>query len=117
MGLTWIERNGKRILVTKYGGDHAENLRLLEEQGEIERGNPGLLILSDYNGTTASKQYMDAVKAYGKEFRSGPTSVKNAVLGITGLKLALFRAYILVTGDRHTRSFDTMEQAVRWLTE
>ncbi len=117
MGLTWIERDGKRILVTKYGADHAENLRLLQEQGQIERGNSSLLVLSDYNGTSATREYMDAVKAYGKELRTGPTSVKNAVIGITGLKLALFRAYILFTGDRHTRSFDTMEQAVRWLTE
>ncbi len=117
MGLTWLERDGKRILVTKYGADHAENLRLLQEQGEIERANSNLLILSDYIGTTASREYMDAVKAYGKEFRSGPTSVKNAVVGITGLKQALFRAYILFTGDTHTKSFATMEQAVRWLTE
>ncbi len=117
MGLTWIDRDGKRILVTKYGADHAENVRLLQEQGAIERGNSNLLILSDYIGTTASKAYMDAVKAYGKEFRSGPTNVRNAVVGITGVKQALFRAYLLFTGDKHTRSFDTREQAVRWLTE
>ncbi len=117
MGLSWIERDGKRILVTKYGADHAENLHLLEEQGKIERADSSLLILSDYIGTTASREYMDAVKAYGKEFRTGPTNVKNAVVGITGLKRALFRAYLLFTGDKHTRSFDTMEQAVRWLTE
>ncbi len=119
MALSWIERGGKRILVTRYepASDDARNIALLKEQGELERADPNILILSDYTGTSASLAYLDAVKAYGKEFRSGRTNVKNAVVGITGLKKMLFSAYIAFTGDRHTRSFATVEEAQRWLAE
>ncbi len=117
MGLSWLEQDGKRILVAKYGLDNRENVRLLEEQGAIERQHPDLLILSDFSGTTSSAEYMTALQAYGKEFRSVPTHVKNAVVGITGLKRALFRAYLAFTGDRQTKAFSSRAEALRWLIE
>ncbi len=115
MALTWMEHAGRRILVTTYGRVHEDNMRFLDQQGEIERHHPGLLILSDYRGTAATAEYIEKVKAYGREFRSGPTNVRNAVIGITGLKQILFRAYLAFTGDKHTRAFDGEEQAKAWL--
>lgn len=118
MTISWIEYKGRKILHTVYTGHtHEENIRLLEEQGEYERRDPNLLILSDYQGTHASQEYMDRVKAYGKNFRSGPTNVKNAVIGIDGLKKILFDAYIRFTGDKSTKTFNTEEEAKEWLVE
>ncbi len=116
MGLSWMEHDGRLILVTTYGTDRDVNIRLLHEQGEIERSNRNLLILSDFRATRGTVEYMDALRSYGKEFRAGPTNVRNAIIGITGLKRALFKAYVTFTGDRHTKAFDSMEQAVDWLT-
>ncbi len=118
MTISWIEYKGKRILKTVYTGHtHQENVGLLEEQGEIERKDPDLLILSDYRDTHASQEYMDKVRAYGKEFRSGPTNVKNAVIGIEGIKKVLFDGYLRFTGDNSTKLFRTEEEAMEWLVE
>ena len=118
MTIDWIEYKGKKILRTVYTGHtHQENVEILEQQGKIERKDANLLILSDYTGTHASQEYMEKVKAYGKEFRSGPTNVKNAVIGIEGLKKVLFDSYLRFTGDKYTRVFSSEEEAKEWLVK
>lgn len=118
MTISWIEYKGRKILKTVYTGHtHQENVKLLEEQGEFERRDPNLLILSDYRGTHASQEYMEKVKAYGKEFRGGPTQVKNAVIGIDGLKRVLLDGYLRFTGDKNTKSFNSEEEALEWLVK
>ncbi len=118
MSISWMEYKGKKILKTVYSGHtHEQNVKLLEQQGEIEKNDPNLLILSDYNGTHASQEYMDKVRAYGKEFRSGPTNVKNAVIGIEGVKKVLFDGYLRFTGDKNTKLFRSEDEALEWLVK
>ena len=115
-GISWIEYKGFRILYTDYGSSHEENVRLLEEQGTYEENDPDILIISDYNGTSASQEYMQKVKEYGKKFRRNKdTNVKNAVLGISGVKKTLFESYLFFTYDGHTRLFNNETEAKEWL--
>lgn len=115
-GISWITYKGKKILYTDYGHSHEENIKLLEEQGKYEQNDPGLLIISDYNATMASKEYMQKVKEYGTKFRKNKnTNVKNAVLGISGTKKILFDSYLFFTNDKRTKLFKTVEDAKEWL--
>ncbi len=119
MALEWMDHAGKRILVARYEpgkGKDQENISILDQQGEIEEKDPNLLILSDYRGCPTSYPYIEKVNAYGKRFRSHPTNVRNAVLGITGMKGIFLAAYLAFTGDKCVRAFAEEKQALDWLT-
>jgi len=115
-GLSWISYKGKKILYTDYGSSHEENMKLLEKQGKYEEVHPDLLIISNYEGTVATQEYIQKVREYGKKFRKDrKTNVKNAALGITGVKKTLFDTYLFFSGDTQTKLFNTIEEAKEWL--
>ena len=115
-GLSWISYKEKKILYVDYGPSQIENVGMLSEQAEVEDKDPNLLILSDFEGTVTSYEFMQKVKEYGRRFRKDrETNIKNAVLGITGVKKTLFDSYIFFTGDTHTKAFKTLEEAKEWL--
>jgi hypothetical protein len=116
MGVSWIEYKSTRILFVDYRGAKTpeEMIKILDEQERYEIKDPRLRILTNFEGTYGNNAYMDKVKAYGKRLR-GNSSVRQAVLGITGIKKILFEGYILFTGDKSTKTFATEDEAKEWL--
>lgn len=116
-GISWIEYKGKKILYVDYhpGQLDERSFKLLEEQSIYEKEYPDILIISDFKDTTATHEYMVKVKEYGKNIRNQNSKVKNAAIGITGVKKTLFNSYIFFTGDTHTKSFNSIEEAKEWL--
>ena len=67
-----------------------------------------------------SKITHPSLKAYAKKIGAEvvtPRSLKNAALGITGVKKILLQAYNLVCGENALTPFDTEEEAKEWLVK
>lgn len=116
MGPEWIEFKGKKILYIDYRGvkDKDVSLSILRKTVEIERKSCGnLLILQNFEGTYANKEFMEEIKKLGKEVKDKVK--KNALVGITGIKKILLRAYIAFSGEKDIKTFNTEEDAKEWL--
>ena len=112
----WIEFKGKKILYINYRGvkDKDVSLSILRKAVEIERKSPGnLLILQNYEGTFANNEFMFEVKKLGKEVKNKVK--KNALVGISGIKKILLRAYIAFSGEKSIKTFNTEEEGKEWL--
>jgi hypothetical protein len=118
MSVRWINHKGKKILYVDYRGQttNEEHFRTLEKQAEIMSSlKTQCLVLTNYEGTRATPEYMHRVRELGrdvfdKKFRRG------AVLGITGLKRIILKGYISFTGHK-IRAFDSEAKAIEWLVK
>ena len=117
MSVKWIEYKGKRILYSDYRGLTEElgieNLEL--EAQMIAASETKALVLNNYEGTTATPDFMKRAKELGPTVTE-PNTAKNAALGITGLKELLLRAYNAFTGAK-VRPFKTEAEALEWLVQ
>ncbi|MBN1413251.1 MAG: hypothetical protein JW969_20590 [Spirochaetales bacterium] len=112
----WIEFKGKKILHIDYRGvkDKDVSLSILRKAIDMEKRSEGnLLILQNYEGTFANKEFMDEVKKLGKEVADKVK--RNALVGITGIKKVLLQAYITFSGEKNIKTFGTEEEAKEWL--
>ncbi|MBN2006103.1 MAG: hypothetical protein JXA21_22290 [Anaerolineae bacterium] len=117
MSVEWIEYKGKRILYVDFRGLRNEGmLENLELEAKMLAETPGkVLVLGNFEGTRASNAFMDRLKQLGKEVIEDKVA-RNAVLGVTGLKEILMRAYNAVTGGK-ARPFATEAEALEWLVK
>ncbi len=118
MSVHWIDYKGKKILYVDYRGQRSneEHFQTLEEQAKILSSmETRCLILTNYEGTRATPEYMNRVKQLGQEVFD-PKVERAAVLGITGLKEILLRAYIALT-KQNVRPFDSEVEALEWLVK
>ncbi len=115
MSVKWVEYKGKRILYSDYRGlTRQEMLDNLDEAARILADEPGAcLTLVNYIGVSGTRDYMDRVKRLGKEVLVRKTA-KQAILGITGMKVIFLYAYNKVTGG-HAMTFDNEQDAFEWL--
>ena len=115
--ISYIPYKGKQILYVDYShcNDKWEMIALVEASAPHYSKAPGkILTLSDFNNVTGSPEYMNRVKALGKELFDAKTE-KGAVLGITGLKKVLLQGYNLISKQKIV-AFDTKEEALEYLT-
>jgi len=89
-------------------------IRTLEEEAEIIRQNPGIRILTNYQGAPASNEFMDKLRELTKD-PAFPTIRKDAILGITGIKKVFFRVYAAFSNDKSSKVFDKGSDALSWL--
>ena len=115
MSLDWIDYKGKKILfIDLKGASQDEMLRIIEEQKKlIDKSIKPVLLLNDFSGTVASKEYMDKAKEYGKEQKQ--KIKKTALLGIQGMKKFLAKVYVRISDNQNTKVFDTIEEAKEYL--
>ena len=72
-------------------------------------------ILSNFDGVPVGTEFMNKVKPWGKELQ--PKIKRQALLGVTGLKNILLQGYILFTGEKEIKTFDSEAEALDYLTK
>ncbi len=117
MSVTWIEYKGKRILYSDYRGlSVQEMIANTELAARILAETPGQsLTLVNYEGLSATREYMDRVKQLGKEVLV-PKTAKQAILGISGMKMVFLYAYNRFTGGKAV-PFSNEAAALEWLVK
>lgn len=113
----WIDHAGKRILRLDYTdlSSPDEQIAVLERELDvIETAADRTLVLADFEGASATPEYMARLNEAGKQVRNVKVE-KTAVLGITGLKAILLDGYVRFTGDTRVRAFDSEADALDWL--
>jgi hypothetical protein len=115
MSVEWIEHKGRRILRVDLSGLRDDQVvETVELEAKMIAESPTkVLILANVEG--ASIATLEQVKRLGKD-TIGPKTLKSAVLGITGLKGILLRAYNTFAGSS-SRPFETESEALKWLVE
>lgn len=111
-----ITHKGKKILYSDYRDltNQADLINVLKEAVEITKSSAGMILrLDDFRGTGVGQEYMASAKVYGKEVLTAKTT-KVAVLGITGLKRILMKAYVTFSGEK-LAPFNTEEEAKDYL--
>lgn len=114
---SWIDHAGQRILYVDYRGQTTAeaSIGILEEERAILLGSSGaVLVLADFEGATATPEYMSRLQEVGKSVRNEKVA-KTAALGITGLKAVLLDSYMRLTGDTRVKAFDSRSDALEWL--
>jgi hypothetical protein len=118
MSLTYLDYKGKRILFVDYTKCQStqDTLDVLEKvRMEYMKSNELMLALNDFTGAVPNNEYMDLAKKYAKEIFDVKT-LKNACLGITGVKKILLSAYNLIVKNK-LMPFDTKEEALEYLVK
>ena len=118
MSVKKIVHKGQTILVADYRGlNKAEQqIQNLEELSKVLKiSSSSLPILSNYDGVAVGTEFMNRVKVLGKELK--PKIKRQALLGITGVKNILLQGYILFTGEKEIKTFDTEAEALEYLTK
>ena len=118
MRVRWIEYKGKRILYADFRGlrGDEEGIETLELAARRAASSPiKVLMLNNYEGATASPEWMSRVKQLGKEVFDLKVE-KDACVGVTGVKLLLLEAYNKVV-RKGTVPFKTEAEALEWLVK
>jgi len=116
MGVKWIEYKGKSILYIDYRGAKGadDSIPILREAIEIERRSGGnMLLLQNYEGTRANEEFLKEIKVLGKEVKD--KVLKNAIVGFDPIKKVLMTGYMLFSGEKNIKTFNTEEEAKEWL--
>jgi hypothetical protein len=111
-----ILHRGVVVYVVDYSkaANSKELLAALEEVADYVRTLPGKAnSVTDVRGVPADFAFAKRSYRLGKELFT-PKSLRSAIVGITGIKKQLFKAYCLISGAQ-MRAFDTMEQALDYV--
>lgn len=116
-GCEWVEHQGTRILVVRYGGCLSDQamLDVLAEQVRIVRAQPERVrVVHDYTGAHLNQGFLDASTKLSKERREISIE-KAAMVGLTGFQKAIVTSYRVTTGDTNSRAFGTLAEALDWV--
>ena len=118
MSLTYINYKGKKIILIDYTQCKTiqDTLNVLEMvKDEYMKSSENFLALNDFTGAPSNNEYMDKAKKYAKELFDAKT-IRNACIGITGIKKILLSAYNLTVKNK-LMPFDTKEEALEFLVK
>jgi hypothetical protein len=115
MAVKWIDYKGKRILYVDFRKLYEEQVTAnLEMEIKFIKESPAkVLILANVEGAAISS--LEKIKEVSKKEIS-PKVAKSAIVGITGLKDILLRAYNTFTGST-AHPFATEQEAMDWLVK
>jgi len=116
MSLTYTTYKGKKILLIDYTKCKTtqDTINVLEMvKKEYESSTEKIIALNDFTGAASNNEYMELAKKYAKELFDAKT-LRNACLGVTGIKKILLSAYNLVVKNK-LMPFDTKEEALEYL--
>ena len=118
MPVSYIEHKGKKLLHVDFK-DMKEKQIVLENIELMvkfyKEATEDIYLLLDVRGTYNDPEVMDKLKNYGKTVFKG-RSKNRAILGITGMKKLLLRAYSTFT-NTDVSVFETVEDAKDYLAE
>jgi hypothetical protein len=116
MSFCWKTYKGKQIFCVDYSGLNTEQMiKLLHETCEILRHSPEKVpLLTSFDNTTGTTEYMNEVKRLGKEVIT-VKATKTALLGISSFKGVLVQGYTFFTGEKNLKAFNTEQEAMEWL--
>ena len=115
MAVKWIDYKGKKILYVDFRKLYEEQVtaNLDLEIKFIKESSTKVLILANVEGAAISS--LQKIKETSKKDVS-PNVAKSAIVGITGHKEILLRAYNSFTGST-AHSFPTEQEAMDWLVK
>jgi len=116
MPASWIEHQGRQILFFDYRDQKSDQEMIATLEAGSAMMQPlrrSLLLYNDFEGSVIGSAYMKRVKEVGRMNKL--LIGRSALTGISGLKVIFFNAYLPATGERHTRAFQTREQALDFL--
>jgi len=115
MSISIIKHQNKEIVFADYTHCQTpeETIDVVNEAEKFLLSYPGeALVLVDVTGTSGSKEYMERAKEVSK--RINHKVKKRAIVGVSGLKMILFKGYTrLIKGN--TKPFSTREEALDFL--
>ena len=113
MAVKWIEYKGKQILYVDFRKLYEEQVLANDELFiKFVRESPTrVLVLANVEGAAISS--LEKIKEASKK-EVTPKVAKSAIVGITGLKDILLRAYNTFTGSS-AHPFATEQEAMEWL--
>ncbi|MEM9337872.1 MAG: hypothetical protein AAGA66_04035 [Bacteroidota bacterium] len=117
MAITTIDHNGKQIVFVDYTQCKTKEATIekLREAAEyIRKESHPVLVLSDFTGTFATKEFMSEANRLNKEILDRKTR-KGAVLGITGVKKILLDGYNLLSRQSKLVPFLDKQEALDYL--
>jgi hypothetical protein len=115
MAVKWIDYKGKRILYVDFRKLYEEQVLANDELviKFIKESPTKVLILANVEGAAISS--LEKIKEASKK-EVTPKVAKSAIVGITGLKDILLRAYNSFTGSS-AHAFATEQEAMDWLVK
>jgi hypothetical protein len=115
MALTWIDHHGKRILLNDLRGlaEPAAIAQLEEEVKLLEAEPEKVRMLVDVTGAPVMTGFLARANALAPRIEK--RLVKQAILGVTGLKGFLLSAFNLVSSGVPLRPFDSADAAKSYL--
>jgi hypothetical protein len=116
MGVSWKTYHGKQVLYCDYSGlNTAQMIKLLYETCEIMKKTPEKMpLLTSFENTTVTSEFMNEVKRLGKEVIS-VKAMKTALLGVHGIREIMVQGYILFTSEKNLKIFQTEQAALDWV--
>ena len=116
MPVSYISHKGREILHVDFNGIKDKN-QVMMEIDEMKKfyveAPDNIYLLMDITGTFTDPEVMDKLKDYGKKYFKGK-SKKRALLGISGIKALLMKAYSLAT-KTELKTFNSTEEAKNYL--
>ena len=117
MSIRWVEHRGRRILYHDMrnlsGKEAIESIELLGS--EVAASPTRVLVLSNFEGASASRDWMSHAKKLGKGVFAAKVE-KGATVGVSGVQGVLLEGYEVFTG-RSVKNFKTEAQALDWLAK
>lgn len=113
----WHVHRGVRVLVVDYGRclTDEQMLTVLAEQVRLVQAEESRVrALHDYTDAVLGERYLEEAQRRSRERREAVFE-RVAIVGLTGIKKALFHVYRLATGDTTSRVFATRDAALDWL--
>ena len=73
------------------------------------------LLYNDFEGSVIGSAFMKRVKQVGRQ--NSRLIGRSSLVGISGLKIIFFNAYLKATGEQQTRAFRSRQEALDFLVE
>jgi hypothetical protein len=118
MAVSFIQHKGQKILLVDYTrcATVQDTIKVLEEVRKVYlNSTESFRSLNDFTNAPSNNEYMELVKKYGKELFDTRT-IKNAGVGINGIKRILLSAYNLTVKNKLV-PFDSREEALEYLVK
>ena len=116
----WVEHKGKRVFIAEYSHFGTNSIGLQKETDEIiatllQEPPNSVLSISNVEGTTATRDNLQVLMSILPQ--SNKVVRKRCVIGVSGVRWTFVDAFNQLTGKAKLQSFNTMEDALDWITK
>lgn len=114
-GVEWREHAGQPYLDVDYRGCAAQDMLAVARTSvtELEAAPEGSLLLVDVTDAPVDRDWLYYSRGANNAV-IGPKRIRTAVVGVTGVKAAMFRGFLAASSVK-ARPFPTREKALAWL--